>query len=327
MKHTAFLFVALSVTVLAAGCRRVPEAAAAPSPAPATAGGAPAELPGLHNVLRVTDRLYSGSAPEGDGGFRSLQQLGVRTVISVDGARPDVARARRFGLRYVHLPIGYDGVPEAQAYRLSRAARDLPGPVYLHCHHGKHRGPAAAAAVRRCLDGACDAEAAVAVLRRAGTDPRYAGLYASVREVRRPTADELDRVPADFPEAAEVGGLVNAMVAVDECWENLKLARAAAWAVPPGHPDVDPAHEALLLAEHYREAGRLPATAGRPGELRRRLGDAEEGARRLEAALRAGSVPGPAEAAFRDAERACAACHGQFRDVRPPAVRGAGAPR
>src|SRR5205814_1359060 len=87
------------------------------------------DLPGLHNVFRVTGRLYSGSSPEDDAGFRSLQRLGIRTVITVDGARPDVERARRFGLRYVHLPIGYDGVPEARAYQLARAVRDLPGPV------------------------------------------------------------------------------------------------------------------------------------------------------------------------------------------------------
>ena len=45
----------------------------------------------------------------------------MRTVISVDGARPDVVRAHSFGLRYVHLPIGYDGVPREQALRIARA--------------------------------------------------------------------------------------------------------------------------------------------------------------------------------------------------------------
>src|SRR5262249_33410514 len=137
------------------------------------------EAAGLHNVYRLTDRLYSGSAPEGDEGFASLRGLGVRTVISVDGARPDLERARRFGLRYVHLPVGYDGAPEAQPLRLARAVRDLPGPVYVHCHHGKHRGPAAAAVVLRCLDESCGADAATAWMRQAGTDPHYGGLYAS----------------------------------------------------------------------------------------------------------------------------------------------------
>src|SRR5262245_3837035 len=105
---------------------------------PAPPGPVKVEAPGLPNVYRVTDRLYSGGSPVGDTGFASLQKLGIRTVISVDGVRPDVQRARKHGLRYIHLPIGYDGVPRAKALRLARAVRDLPGPVYLHCHHGKH---------------------------------------------------------------------------------------------------------------------------------------------------------------------------------------------
>src|SRR5437764_11542837 len=73
---------------------------------------------GLDNVFRISDRLCSGSSPEGDAGFASLKKLGVRTVLSVDGAAPDLERARRHGLRYVHLPIGYDSVPEEQALKL-----------------------------------------------------------------------------------------------------------------------------------------------------------------------------------------------------------------
>ena len=85
----------------------------------------------------------------------------------------------RYGIRYVHIPIGYDGVPEAQGLRLARAVHDLPGLVYIHCHHGQHRGPAAAEVVHRCLDESCKVETALAELRRAGTDPRYTGLFAS----------------------------------------------------------------------------------------------------------------------------------------------------
>jgi protein tyrosine phosphatase (PTP) superfamily phosphohydrolase (DUF442 family) len=314
VKRLLPLLIALAAAI-AAGCRREPDAAT-PDAGPAATVDDHPELPGLHNVFRIADRLYSGSSPEGDDGFRSLQRLGVRTVITVDGARPDVERARRFGLRYVHLPIGYDGVPAEQAYRLARAVRDLPGPIYLHCHHGKHRGPAAAAAVHRCLDGACGAEAAVAELRRAGTDPRYAGLYASVRDLRVPAAGELDRVAADFPEVAEPGGLVKVMVGVDERWDNLKLVKGAGWASPPGHADVDPPHEALLLAELYREAGRVPHAAEWSGEFRRRLHEAEGAARRLEEALRPATVNGAAAGdAFGDCERACAGCHARYRDA------------
>jgi protein tyrosine phosphatase (PTP) superfamily phosphohydrolase (DUF442 family) len=275
------------------------------------------EAPGLHNVLRVTDKLYSGSSPDGDAGFRSLRALGVRTVISVDGARPDVGRAHAFGLRYVHLPIGYDGVPEAQGRRLARAVRDLPGPVYAHCHQGKHRGPAAAVVARRCLDAGCGADAALALLRKAGTDPHYTGLYASAARFQPLSAAELDQVSADFPEVSPVPALAEWMVAVDELWDRIKEVRAAGWTAPPAHPDLDPAHEALQLVEAYREAGRLPDVARRPEELRRWLTEAEQAAQDLEAALRRGPDRPAAEAAYGRSAAACARCHGRYRDVPP----------
>ncbi len=314
MARRAAVLLLVLVTI---GCQREPTATT-PAPGPPAEAG-PLELPGLHNVFRVGERLFSGSAPEGEEGFRSLRELGVRTVVSVDGMRPDVEAAHRYGLRYVHLPVGYDGVPREQGLRLARAVRDLPGPVYLHCHHGKHRGPAAAAVVRLCLDPACPVEAAVEDMRRAGTDPRYVGLYDSPRKVGRPTAAELDAVAADFPEVAEVTGLAQFMVRVDECWERLKLVRDAGWVRPPKHPDVDPPHEAVLLAEHYREAARCDDAAGRPEELRRGLEDAEQTARSLEEALR--PVPGrpvdaaAAQRAFQAAADACSHCHARYRDV------------
>jgi protein tyrosine phosphatase (PTP) superfamily phosphohydrolase (DUF442 family) len=289
-------------------------AATAPAPPPQKV-----EAKGLHNVIRLSERLFSGGSPDGDEGFASLRELGVETIISVDGARPDVERAHRFGLRYVHLPIGYDSVPEDQGLRIAKAVRDLPGPVYVHCHHGKHRGPAAAAVARLCTDDRCGAEEALEGMRLAGTDPHYTGLYAAPREFRRPTADELDRLPADFPEVAEVTGLAQLMVEVDDRWERLKLARAEGWKAPQDHPDIDPPHEALQVVEQYREALRLPKTAERPDDFRRRLEEARDTAEGLESALRPGEGKAvdreAAEAAFKTAGDACTRCHGTYRDV------------
>jgi protein tyrosine phosphatase (PTP) superfamily phosphohydrolase (DUF442 family) len=288
-----------------------------------TPTGIPTEAAGLHNILRVTDKLYSGSGPEGEAGFRSLRDLGMKTVISVDGARPNVELAHKYGLRYVHLPVGYDGVPREQALRIARAVRDLPGPVYLHCHHGKHRGPAAAAAAWRCLDAARPAADALALLRRAGTDPHYTGLYATVEALAPPEPGELDGVAADFPEVARVNDLARLMVALDERWDHLKAVRAAGWKAPPDHADLDPPHEALQLREHYRELARLPEVESRPDDFRRLLGEAEGAAGELEQALRAGQA---AEPAFGRSAALCTQCHVQFRDAprRPAAAGGRG---
>ncbi|MFL5342115.1 MAG: hypothetical protein ACJ8F7_18370 [Gemmataceae bacterium] len=301
---------------LFAGCQRREQA-----PRVAEALAPPRELAGLHNVLLVSDGLLSGSVPEGETGFRSLHQMGVRTIISVDGTKPDVALARREGIRYVHLPIGYDGVPREQALRIARAVRDLPGPVYIHCHHGKHRGPAAAAAAALCLYERLSAVEAIAFLSRAGTDSHYTGLYESVRNMRRPTADELANVPADFPETANVPALAELMVGIDERWDRLKAVRAAGWRTPPGHADLDAPHEALQLAEQFREALRLTDTAARANEFKSRLGEADTAAAELQTVLRTQpTVSANAEKLFNRLSETCKKCHEQFRD--PPAVTG-----
>jgi hypothetical protein len=306
--------------IFATGCQRAASLPETPPADPLTVDGGPLDLPGLHNVCRVSDKLLSGGSPEADDGFATLQKLQVHTIISVDGSRPDVDRARKFGMRYVHLPIGYDGVPRDQALRLARAVRDLPGQVYLHCHHGKHRGPAAAAAVHRCLDGRCTADAAVAELKRAGTAANYTGLYAAARQFELVPTQELDKVPADFPEVTPAAHLVQIMVDVDERWDHLKLIRAASWKTPANHADLEPAHEALLLRERYREAARLAEVKQRSVELLQWFTDAETAAGELESVLRAAKEKGTldttaVENAYRRAAASCAHCHAKYRDV------------
>src|SRR6185369_3210497 len=112
----------------------------------------PLKAEGIENFYQLSDKIFSGSAPESDAAFAALKERGIKTIITVDGAKPDVERAKKFGIQYVHLPIGYDGVPVKQAERMVKAAETLPGPVYVHCHHGLHRGPAGAAVICMAMD-------------------------------------------------------------------------------------------------------------------------------------------------------------------------------
>jgi protein tyrosine phosphatase (PTP) superfamily phosphohydrolase (DUF442 family) len=268
----------------------------------ATPPAHPTELPGLHNLLQVRDDLWSGSTPQSDSGFQSLRDLGIRTVISVDAAAPDVNRARAAGLRYVHLPLGYGGVTREQAVRLAKAAGELPAPVYVHCHHGKHRGPTAAALMCRSRPGGWSASEAEVFLVTAGTDSRYEGLYAAVRGFWPPSAEELAAVRSDFSEFAEVGGLAARMVEIQDIWERLTQ-----------NPSGPPAAPAVLLAEQYREVARLAAVQTRPEAFRSLLADAERAAGELETAIRSGDATRSAAALDRCA-RQCAACHRDHRD-------------
>jgi protein tyrosine phosphatase (PTP) superfamily phosphohydrolase (DUF442 family) len=311
---------AFIVVYLLIGCQsRTPSNSDSGLGAKLVLGHAPVSMAGLHNVLRVSDKLISGSSPEGKAGFESLRDLGVQTIISVDGARPDVEMAHQSGLRYVHLPVGYDGISQEQAAKLARAVRDLPGPIYLHCHHGMHRGPATAAATLFCLDQSCSAARAIEVMSRAGADPRYTGLYAAPHLLQRPTAEELAAVADEFPETAPIPALAQAMVQLDGRWEHLQSIRKAGWKTPRDQPDLDPAHEALQLLEGFRELARGPDTADRPVEFRRRLEEAENSALTLERALKK-PIDSPndgnvADKAFERCRTACAQCHAKYRDI------------
>ena len=268
----------------------------------------PLTATGLHNAFRVTDRLLSGSQPAGDAAFAELARLGVKTIVSVDGAKPDVAAARKHGLRYVHLPIGYDGVPAERIAQLVRAAALPDGRIFVHCHHGKHRGPAAVAVMCAATAGWSPARAE-AWLRQAGTADEYAGLYRSVREFQPPSAAALARV-GELPEVAKTPAVVDAMVALDECFDLLKAAQNSGWKATP-------ANAATLLWEHLRELARTDDTARRPADYRTHLADSERAAEALRRHLRA-TPPDPAalDAAFKTAAQSCAACHKAFRNAK-----------
>ena len=249
-----------------------------------------------------------------------MKRLGVKTILSVDGARPDVEQARRLGLRYVHLPVGYDGIAPDQVARLVKAAQNLPGPLFVHCHHGKHRGPAAAAVCAMATEE-WDRGQARAWLEQAGTDPKYKGLYATVDQFVTPSAQELKQVGRDdLPEHAEVPGLVEAMVRIDESWDKLTATQKSGFRSPPGRPELDPVHEATLLAEHFREAARHEETKKKGEEFARLMSDANRDAALLEAAIQGAhataspSTRQEAEATLIRMRRRCSECHGRFRD-------------
>jgi len=281
--------------------------------------GAPASIhplkePGLTNFYQLTSNVFSGAAPDGEAGFASLKALGIKTIITVDGAKPDVNTAKKFGLRYVHLPIGYDGVPTAQALRLVKAVETLPGPVYIHCHHGLHRGPAGAAAV--CIGTAgWTGDQAVAWLQLAGTSSNYPGLFKTVAAFTAPSSADLQKVSTDFPEVSPISALAEEMVKLDNSIEHLKLIKAAGYKAPPSSPDLDPENESLLLHEQMKEMYRSPLVQSRPADFQDKFTTTEEAANSLHLSFLIQPFDSKrADAAFQRMNDGCDACHKAYRN-------------
>jgi protein tyrosine phosphatase (PTP) superfamily phosphohydrolase (DUF442 family) len=274
---------------------------------------------GIENFFALSTNFYSGGSPEGDEGFQTLRKLGIKTIITVDGAQPDVDRAHAYGFRYVHLPHGYDGIPAQTQLQLIKAAEMVEGPVFIHCHHGKHRGPVAAAVICMAEKNWTPAEAE-AWLHAAGTGTNYQGLYATVRDFKSPSVEAVKETPANFSEARKVSGLVDSMVSIDETFDRLKTLRASPVST---RPDNHLLNEATLLREHFREAQRLADSKKRGEQFIKELAAAENEATAFETALTSSSEPAVVERAFSSLANSCVACHKTHRDLPDVAAKSA----
>lgn len=263
----------------------------------------------LRNCIQVTESILSGAVPEGESSFRELQKLGVTTIVSVDGMRPQLDLARQYGIAYIHLPHGYDGIPEERKKELIKALSDSPKPIYIHCHHGKHRSPAAVAST--CISlGWISSEQGKKVLEIAGTNPNFRGLIQSVENATPIDIRALESYHPKLVESAEIPPLVETMVAMDDLLDRLTKQ-------PKGSLQTESsiADSALLLSEHYTELFRIAKNNNSPPEYVQFLEAGERHSRSLESLLRRQSLDSAGEPLSRVKEN-CSQCHQKFRDNR-----------
>lgn len=270
----------------------------------------------LPNAFWVHKHLLSGGLPHGEEAFEELAELGIQTILSVDGIRPQVDLATKHGMRYVHLPHGYEGISETRQREIAKALRDLPKPIYLHCHHGKHRGPTAAA-TGCIINGWLTKEAGERVLRVAGTNPAFLGLYQTVQRAQPAPSDEIDGWRVEFTSIAPLPPITEAMVAIDAVHDRLLQARKGAW----NDVTLETSSDALMFKEHFLELERAESEFRNDRAFQALVREGQQFADELEAQLlriRSQSEP---EAAKKQADQTmdrirqnCSQCHTSFRD-------------
>jgi hypothetical protein len=112
----------------------------------------PLELKGLPNLHRVSPVLYRGAQPT-EQGFRELEKLGVRTVLSLRAFHADEPLP---GSRLAFERISFkSGHPEREDVLRFLAIVTDPErqPVFVHCQHGADRTGTMCAITRIVLDG------------------------------------------------------------------------------------------------------------------------------------------------------------------------------
>lgn len=275
----------------------------------------------LSNCIHVSDGVFSGAVPDGERAFAELQKLGIKTVISVDGMKPNVELAASFGLKYVHLPHGYDGIASQRLMEISKAISELPKPVYVHCHHGKHRSPAATAAACIMLNW-IDRESGLKVLSVAGTNPNFRGLVQAVEESKPIDPNTIKRMSIDFKPVSEIAPLTEQMVVMDQLFEKIgngidrfvgldvKQTDSSTKNVSMSSNQAQLADTALLLSESYIELSRTSQDA--KAEYLQFLEHGRDLSVRLETALRRN--PSQAKQSWTQLKDNCNRCHQKFRD-------------
>ncbi|MEM9066225.1 MAG: hypothetical protein AAGB51_12125 [Planctomycetota bacterium] len=280
----------------------VQEAATAPEPAGP-----------LGPLVEVVPGVYSGGSPYADPrAIGELRRLGIKTVISVDATQPDVAVVQSIGARSVHVPTRYSGFDPIQKLTLAKAVRDLERPIYIHCHRGLHRGPAAAACAL-IATGEMDPSRGEPFLTDAGTSLDYPGLWESVRNAKRLSDATLDGFSVAFDAANQPRGMVEAMSIIEASWHAMGAIREAGWQAPEHQPDLVPAAEAGLIHNTLRGVTGLDSPYSGDEEFATLLATSIAQSSDLENAIIAGELE-RMESAYRSLETTCYECHVAYRD-------------
>lgn len=270
---------------------------------------------GVHNVrVFFTDQsrtVLSGSLPHGENAYVTLADLGVKTVISVDAARPELEIAEKNGLRYIHIPIKYSGITEEQRAALALALAQSEGTVYVHCHHGKHRGPAAAA-IGLIGIGACSPEEGRLLMEQAGTSEKYTGLWGDVASAGVLAHEALASAAPLLVEHARIEGLPAIMAEMDRAFDHLDVLSEHSWAAPAHHPDLSAVSEAGHLHDLFRAIladETLPVPSERYAEIMARSAQLST---LLETQLNQG-MQKEAGKTFKMLGDSCHSCHATYR--------------
>jgi protein tyrosine/serine phosphatase len=127
------------------------------APAILFAAIASAQPAGVANFHKVNDNLYRGAQPTPEG-FRSLAQMGVKTVLDLretdSRSRAEKLAVEAAGMKSVNIPWQGTNVPANGdvAMALSLLNDPAAGPVFVHCRRGADRTGTIVAAYRIAHD-------------------------------------------------------------------------------------------------------------------------------------------------------------------------------
>lgn len=202
----------------------------------------------------LTDTVLYGATPVKESDFERLQTLGVRAIISVDGVSPKTVHALERSISYLHLPIGYGRIDDGRAMDLAKATKSLPGKIYIHCHYGQHRAPAAA--IVACVGiGSIPPHEVDSILSKIYPNTKYKSLVDSARRARVFPTGELANHQIDFAGISHTNATSKLMSELVGPAEDLFKMLGSPTSRSSVHLD-RLTHDSLLVFEAFQELNR-----------------------------------------------------------------------
>jgi tyrosine-protein phosphatase SIW14 len=110
-------------------------------------------VPGVINFAQLDGALWRGAQPTAEG-FKNLEKMGARTIVSFRYRHDDRPALKGTGLKYVRLPSRpYHPTEEHLAAFLKIMEDPANWPVFIHCAQGRDRTGYNAAAYRMVVQG------------------------------------------------------------------------------------------------------------------------------------------------------------------------------
>ena len=275
-----------------------------------TAAQASHEEHALHNLHQLTPDLYSAAEPVGDPAYAELAALGIKTVISVDGIAPNKELAQRYGIEVVHIPTTYDGISDEQSRALAHAMATMPRPIFVNCHHGKHRGPVALC-VGAIGSGDINNAKALEFMTIAKTSPKYKGLWKAAQDARPLSEADLHDSSIVLVEQAVIDDFVEGMAELSRLSDLINDCADNAFRAPENHPDLAPISLAGQIHNLFRDMEDDRETIEHGPEFRNLLITSRDLASKLEMQIEHDDIDGAYES-LQMLMESCSDCHNQF---------------
>lgn len=117
------------------------------------------QIEGVSNLYKVSEDLYRSGQPTA-AGMRSLNTMGIRTVVNLRSFYSDLTKIKGTGLGYEHIRFKAWHPEEKQIVKFLQIVADSRWtPILVHCQHGADRTGTMCAVYRIAVQGWANADA------------------------------------------------------------------------------------------------------------------------------------------------------------------------